>query len=144
LDAAVMELSPLLQNASSVVLFLLPGGLWVAWCLGCVNWKKTWPVLADGAWVGVILLILIAALVWSKIEASSYILFDTLIIPNFWWQFSIVIVITLVALFCGWLQMVLRWTPMEVAVEPTDDHEPADAHGHEPLPSLVHGNGHGH
>lgn len=143
-----MELSPLFQNASSVILFLLPGGLWVAWCLGCVNWKKAWPVLADGAWVGVILLILISALVWSKIEASSYILFDTLIIPNYWWQLSGVIAITLVALFCGWLQGILGWTPLEVAVEPADDHEaghePADAHGHEPLPSLAHGNGHGH
>jgi hypothetical protein len=132
----------------SLLLYLLPGGLWVAWCLCCVNWKKAWPVLAEGAWVGMILVMLLASLAWAKMEPSSYILFDTLFIPNFWWQLSCVITIALVALFCGWLQGLLGWTPLEVAVEPTDNHSAAhghgDSHDHEPLPSPAHGNDHGH
>jgi hypothetical protein len=132
----------------SPILYLLPGCLWVAWCLGCVNWKKAWPVLADGAWVGVILVILLASLAWAKMEPSSYILLETLFIPNFWWQLSCVIAIALVALFCGWLQGLLGWTPMQAAVEPTDDHLAdhgrSDSHDHVPLPSLPSGNGHGH
>jgi hypothetical protein len=91
---------------------------------------------------------LIAALVWAQIGPSTYILFDTITIPNFWWQLGSVTAIVLVALFCGWLQGVWGWTPMEVAVEPSHedhaDHEHGNSHDQDALPGLAHGNGHGH
>src|SRR5262245_36577162 len=40
---------------------------WVAWWLFAVNWKKAWPVLAEGAWAPLVLLILVGALVWSRL-----------------------------------------------------------------------------
>jgi hypothetical protein len=89
---------------------------------------------------------LIAALVWAQIGPSTYILFDTVTIPNFWWQLGSVTAIVLVALFCGWLQGICGWTPMEIDVEPTpephSDHGHSDSHGHEVATSPAHGHGH--
>ena len=41
---------------------------WIAWWLWGVNWKRAWPVLTRGAWVPVVLLALVAALVWSRMS----------------------------------------------------------------------------
>jgi hypothetical protein len=143
-----MQLTVFVNQVFSTLLILLPWALWAAWCLWCVNWHKAWVVLAEGAWAGVVLAMLIAALVWAQIGPSTYILFDTITIPNFWWQLSCVTAIVLVALFCGWLQGICGWTPMKVDVEPTpehhEDHGHGDAHAHEASPALAHGNGHGH
>ena len=48
----------------------LPGGLWCAWWLWCVNWKHAWPVLARGGWIVVVLLTFVSALAWSGIFPS--------------------------------------------------------------------------
>jgi hypothetical protein len=103
---------------------LLPGGLWCAWWLWCVNWPKVWPVLAQGGWIVVVLLMFISALAWSSIFPSTFTGFG-FPLPNFWWQLGSVGALTLVALFCGWLQEQLGWTPAEVNFEP-----PAGHHGH--------------
>jgi hypothetical protein len=143
-----MQLPDVINQVFSTLLVLLPLALWVAWCLWCVNWQKAWVVLAEGAWAGVVLAGLIAALVWAQIGPSTYILFDTVTIPNFWWQLSCVTFIVLVALFCGWFQGICGWMPMEVNVEPIPEpfanHGHDDSHGHEITPVLAHGNGHGH
>ena len=79
----------------------------------------------------VVLLMFIAALSWSAIfPASCRCLGFPL--PNFWWQLVAVGALTVAALFCGWLQDRLGWTPAEVSFDP-----PAPAHDH-------HGHGHGH
>jgi hypothetical protein len=110
------------------VLGLLLAGLWCAWWLGCVNWKKTWPVLAQGGWVPVVLLMLIAALAWSRIFPSSCSCLG-FPIANFIWQLGSVIALVLVALFCGWVQGQLGWTPPEVSFDPpAADHD--EHHGH--------------
>jgi hypothetical protein len=91
-----------------------------------VNWKKTWSVLAQGAWAPVVLLMVVGALVWSQISPTTA-------GPNFWWQLGWVSVLAAVTLFCGWLQGVFGWTPAEINLDP-----PAAGHGHD------HGHGHGH
>jgi hypothetical protein len=48
-------------------------------------------------------------------------------IPNFWWQLGGVGLLVGTALFCGWLQGVLGWTPEEIDLEPPVH---AAAHGH--------------
>ena len=93
--------------------------LWCAWFLWAVNWSKTWPVLARGAWAPVVLLMLMIATVWTKIQPLDSAL-------NFWWQLASVCALVAIALFCGWLQGYFGWTPEEVAVEP-----PAGDHGHD-------------
>ena len=96
------------------------------------------PFLRDGAWVPVVLLVIIGAYVWSRILPSDRTLLGTMPLPNFWWQLGSVVTLALVALFCGWLQGVYAWYPPEVAVEPLAhdhghhrEHGHADGHGHQ-------------
>jgi hypothetical protein len=102
----------------------------VAWCLLGINWQKTWPVLRRGGWVPFVLLIVLTALVWSQMRPTDEAPFG-LHVPNFWWQLGVVGLLAGVALFCGWLQGKLGWTPAEVNLDPPE-------HGHD------HDHGHGH
>jgi hypothetical protein len=122
-----------LQPVFQVLLALVPVGLWCVFWLLCVNWKKLWPVLAQGAWAGVVLLGLVSALVWSKLDDRSCNCLGFTTLPNFWWQLGGVASLIGVALFCGWLQGVIRYSPPDINVEMPTGH---DAHGH--------GHGHGH
>jgi hypothetical protein len=119
-------LAPLIQSAVSWLLLLV----WLAWWLWAVNWKKVWPVLAQGGWLVVVLLMIIAALAWSEIAPDSGYLFGGLVVSSaFWGHLIVVAILVLLALACGWLQGVLGWEPAEVDLEP-----PAAAagqvHGH--------------
>lgn len=100
--------------------------LWVAWWLWAVNWKKAWAVLAEGGWAPLILLMLMVALVWSRLAPSSCSCLGFVSVPNFWWQLGEVGLFVAVALFCGWLQGYYGWTPAEINLEPP---APAD-HDH--------------
>jgi hypothetical protein len=114
----------------SEMLALVPLLLWCAWWLWCVNWKKAWPVLAQGGWVPVVLLMVVCALAWSQVSPGPWPLRKdaSLVIPHFWWQLGGVTTLTLLALLCGWLQGQLGWTPAEVSFEPpAPTHH---AHGH--------------
>jgi hypothetical protein len=105
-----------LVNLSGLWL-LLPLALWIVWWLWAVNWQKLWPVLAQGAWAPAVLLFLMAAVVWSRLQPW-----------RFGWQLGITAALAALALFCGWLQGRLHTTPAEVRIEPpaaTDD-----GHGH--------------
>ncbi len=87
---------------------------------------RQWPVLARGAWAPVVLLILIAATVWTKVQPIDCTCLGFAVVPNGWWQLGSVCTLAAVALFCGWLQGYFGWTPEEVAVE-----APAGEHGHD-------------
>ena len=99
---------------------------WVAWWLWGVNWVHAWDWLRRGAWVAVVLMVLIAALVWSQIAPSDLNLGFTHV-PNFWWQLVGTALLACLALFCGWLQGVLQWAPADVSLEPP---EPSHDHAH--------------
>lgn len=106
-------------------LLLIP---WLAWWLWGVNWKQAWAVLAEGAWLPVLLLMILGALVWSHIAPSDYTGIPFVVVPNFWWQLGAVSLLVAVTLLCGWLQGVLGWTPAEVNLEPPE--MPVREHGH--------------
>jgi len=106
---------------------------WVAWWLLAVNWKRGWSNLAHGAWMPLVLIVVMAAYVWSQIVPSDCGCLGFTTVPNFYWQLGATSLLTAVALICGWLQDVLGWTPPELNLNP-----PAEAHGHD------HGHGHGH
>jgi hypothetical protein len=95
--------------------------VWIAWWLWGVNWSRAWPFLAQGAWVPLVLLVIVAALVWSEIAPLPML--------NFWAHLGGVTGLVLLALFCGWLQGVMHWTPTEMALEPPADHHD-HGHGH--------------
>ena len=102
--------------------------LWFAWWLWAVNWQKAWPILARGAWMPLVLLIILVALAWSRIDPSSRIFLGVLNLPNFWWQLCATGLLALSALLCGWIQGLFRWTPIDVAVDPPAHAEPGHAH----------------
>ena len=117
-------LAPLVQSAVSWLLLLV----WIAWWLWAVNWKKVWPVLAQGGWMVLVLLIVISALVWSRIAPNTgYLLGGLSVGSDFLRQLMAVALLVVIALGCGWLQGVLGWEPAEIDLEP-----PAAAadHGH--------------
>jgi len=116
----------LFGRLGNILLSLLPWAVWCAWWLGGVNWQKTWPVLAKGAWAPVVLLMLITATVWSRIAPEPCNCLGFLVVPNFLWQLGAVSGLVALALFCGWLQGQLGWTPAEISLEP-----PPVAHGHD-------------
>jgi hypothetical protein len=127
----------LMQTLGTLLLQLAGLGLhwllwiaWAAWWLLGVNAKKTRHVLASGGWAPAIILIFIAAIVWSRLEPRSACL-GFLTVPNFWWQLGHVSVLAASALFCGWLQTVWHWTLPEIHLDP-----PVHGHGH--------GHGHAH
>jgi hypothetical protein len=110
----------------TLVLELLLLIAWVAWWLWGVNWVKAWDWLARGAWVAVVLLVVLAALVWSRVAPVH----DP--VPaglNFWWQLGGTTILACLALFCGWLQGVMGWMPAEIPTYPAEaTHD--DTHGH--------------
>jgi hypothetical protein len=102
--------------------------LWIAWWLWGVNWQKAWPVLSRGAWIPFALVVVLAALAWSQIAPSTGIFLGTFTLPNFWWQLGAVAALAATALFCGWLQGFMHWTPEDVPVDPPAEVE--HGHGH--------------
>jgi hypothetical protein len=128
----VPETSQLLSNIFSVLLVLLPGAIWCAWWLFCVNWPKLWSALARGAWTGVVLFILVCGSVWARLDPRD------LAWPGYYisalpWHIGAAALLACLAFLCGWLQGVLGWTAPEFPVHPV-----AAEHGH------GHANGHGH
>jgi hypothetical protein len=117
----------LLWGLFQALLPLVPVGLWCAWWLWGVNWSKAWPVLARGAWAPVVLLMLVAALVWSRLNPAPCPCLGFVTIPTFWWQLGGVSALVALALLCGWLQGKLGWAPAEVDLNPPP---PATGHGH--------------
>jgi len=117
------SLATFLAAIGRTLLPWLPALAWCAWWLWCVNWKKAWPVLAGGGWVVVVLLVLVSALAWSRIFPGKY-----LGLPNFWWQLGTCSVLALLALFCGYLQGRLEWTPAEVSFDPPPPEDGHHAH----------------
>ena len=107
-------------------------GLWCVWWLFAVNWSKAWPVLGRGGWAPVVLLVLVSAYAWSQIAPGDCGCLGVVRIPSGWWHLGSTVGLTLLALFCGWIQGVMHWAPAEVPIEPP-------GHG-----SMAHGHGHGH
>ena len=138
-------LTLLMQLASLGFLWLL-WIVWGAWCLWGVNWHRARAYLANGAWVPAILSMLLIAIVWSRLDSRACGCIGVAI-PNFWWQLGYVGMLAGIAMFCGWLQSVLHWTPHELNLEPPAH---GDGHGHDHghhdhAPSHGHGHGgHGH
>src|SRR5262245_5758104 len=101
--------------------------LWLAWWTCAVDWRKAWPALRQGAWAPVLLLIVMAALAWSRLDARPLPLGFTTV-GNFWWQLGAVSLFAASALVCGWVQGLIRSAPPEMNLDPpaaTDQ-----GHGH--------------
>jgi len=108
------------------LLQILPVLLWMAFWLLAVDWRKVWPVLAQGAWAPCVLLGLIVATAWSRMDPGGCNCLPFTTIPTFWWQLGAVATLASLALFAGWLQGQWNYTPPEMPIEPPVEHD----HGH--------------
>ncbi len=119
---------------------------WIAWWLWGVNWSRGWAFLARGAWAPLVLLMIVTALVWSRIAPGTCDCLGFMRIPNFWWQLGYVGMLVAIMLFCGWVQGVFHWAPAEISLEPpahTDAGHGHEGHGHDHA-ANVHAAAHDH
>src|SRR6266404_6351866 len=86
----VLILLSLLGDLSRFATYWLLLIVWVAWWLLAVNWQRLWPVLARGAWAPVVMLMFMAALVWSRLAPSDCDCLGFVTVANFWWQWGAV------------------------------------------------------
>lgn len=124
--ATVMETA---RRGIDVLNALLPGGLWTAWCLWAIDWRKAWPVLAAGGWVVLALVAVTAAYAWSLVDPRPLVIGDRQV-ANWTWKLAAAAALTGVALLCGWLQSRSGWAPAEVSLEPPAGGHHDDHHGH--------------
>lgn len=90
-----------------VVLPWLPLLAWVAFWTLAVNWVKAFDVLRRGGFIGVLLLMFAAVLVWGAVAppvAGSHSMFG-LTVSNYAGKFIYVTMLTCIALLCGSAQM---------------------------------------
>jgi hypothetical protein len=109
---------------------IVPVLLWMGFWLFAVNWRKVWQTLREGAWAPLVLLIFISASAWASLSPRSCTCLGVVTLPNFWWQLFAVSGLAALALFSGWLQGVLGYSPVEVSVEPPAQHAEDHGHGH--------------
>jgi hypothetical protein len=126
----VLNLRDLVVELVILLLRWSPLIVWVAWWLWGVNWRKAWQVLAEGAWAPLVLLVIMVALVWSRLDPAEYTFLYLFTVPNFWWQLGQVGLLVGVAFLCGWLQGVFGWTPQEIDLEPPAHVAHDHAHHH--------------
>ncbi len=134
----LLTLLTLVRQLASLGFLWLLWIVWGAWCLWGVNWHRTRNFLVKGAWMPAVLLLLLIAIVWSRLQRSSCDCIGVTI-GNFWWQLGYVSMLAAIAMFCGWLQSVLHWTPHEINLDP-----PAHGHGHGHDHAHGHDHDHGH
>ena len=122
----LQTLFTLLAQVSALGFHYLLWLLFAAWCLWGVNWKKARHVLKIGGWLPAMLVIVLIAIVWSRIDPSPC---GACNLPNFWWQLGYVSMVAAIAMVLGWVQSVFHWTPHDINLDP---------------PAHTHGHGHGH
>ena len=66
-----MELPHWLSGLFGFLVQILPAILWMAFWLFAVDWGRVWPVLARGAWAPCVLLGLVVATVWSRLDTRE-------------------------------------------------------------------------
>src|SRR5215471_9162716 len=108
--------SAIVELLNTVLLWLLVLLAWVLWWLLAVNWRKAWPMLAEGGWAPLVLLMLMSSMGWAMIDARTCNCLGFLSVPNGWWQLGFISMLAALALVCGWLQGYFAWTPAEISV----------------------------
>jgi len=119
------------QAILDFILALIPWVLWTVFWLLAVNWKKVWPVLAEGAWAPLVLLILTSAMVWARIEPGPCNCLGFVTIPELWWHLGGVCTLVALAFLAGWLQGYFGWEPREIDIDvaASEEHHAHELHG---------------
>ncbi len=119
-----------------VILPWLPVLAWVGFWTFAVNWAKAFPVLWRGGFIGVLLLMFVAVLVWGSVAPppeGHHLLFG-LTVGNYAGKFIYVTMLTCMALLSGSAQLSGTFGRLcEFPEEPEDDGHAGhghDDHGH--------------
>ena len=121
-------------NLVRVILPWLPMLGWVGFWAFAVNWAKAFPILRRGGFIGVLLLMFVAVLVWAAVappENGKHLMLG-LSVSNHAGKFIYVTMLTCIALLCGSAQLSGSFGRLGEFPE-----EPDDGHGH-----SSHGHGH--
>lgn len=90
-----------------VVLPWLPLLAWIGYWSLAVNWAKSFDILRRGGFIGVLLLMFVAVIVWGAVAPpvdGVHTLFG-LTVSNYAGKFIYVTMLTCIALLCGSVQM---------------------------------------
>ena len=94
-------------NLVRVVLPWLPLLGWVGFWTFAVNWSKAFPILRRGGFIGILLLMFVAVLVWGAVAppASGKHFMVGLSVSNYFGKFIYVTILSCIALLCGSAQL---------------------------------------
>ncbi len=112
-----------------VVLPWLPLLAWVAFWSFAVNWARTFDVLRKGGFIGVLLLMFAAVLIWGAVAPpieGTHTLFG-LTVSNYSGKFIYVTMLTCIALLCGSVQMSGTFGSL---IDFSNEDAAEDDHGH--------------
>lgn len=113
----------------NVILPWLPLLAWMAYWSLAVNWVKAYDILRRGGFLGVLLLMFVAVVVWGAVAPpieGSHTVFG-LTVSNYAGKFIYVTMLTCIALLCGSVQMSGTFGSL---VNFSGEDAPADDHGH--------------
>jgi hypothetical protein len=111
-----------------VILPWLPLLAWIAYWSLAVNWVKAFDILRKGGFIGLLLLMFVAVLVWGTVAPpvdGTHTLFG-LTVSNYAGKFIYVTMLTCIALLCGSVQMSGTFGSL---VDFSDEDNAVDDHG---------------
>ena len=123
-------------NLVRVILPWLPLLAWVGFWTFAVNWAKAFPILRRGGFIGILLLMFVAVIVWAAVAppVNGKHLMLGLSVSNYAGKFIYVTMLTCIALLCGSAQLSGAFGRLaEFPEEPAEDdhgHNGHDDHGH--------------
>ncbi|MEZ6124183.1 MAG: hypothetical protein R3C49_13555 [Planctomycetaceae bacterium] len=112
-----------------VILPWLPLLAWIAYWSLAVNWAKAYPILQRGGFIGVLLMMALAVIVWGAVAPpieGVHTLFG-LTVSNHVGKFIYVTMLTCIALICGSIQMSGTFGSL---IDFSNEDQAADDHGH--------------
>ena len=112
-----------------VILPWLPLLAWIGFWSFAVNWVRTFDILRKGGFIGVLLLMFAAVIVWAAVAPpieGTHTLFG-LTVSNYAGKFIYVTMLTCIALICGSVQMSGTFGSL---IDFSNEDGTADDHGH--------------
>ena len=112
-----------------VVVPWLPLLAWIAFWSLAVNWVRTFDILRRGGFIGVLLMMFMAVIVWGAVAPpieGTHSLFG-LTVSNYAGKFIYVTMLTCIALLCGSVQMSGTFGSL---IDFSSEDKLADAHAH--------------
>ena len=134
-------------NLVRLILPWLPLLAWIGFWTFAVNWSKAFPILRRGGFVGVLMLMFVAVLVWGAaappVDGKHFML--GLKVSNYAGKFIYVTMLTCIAMLCGSAQLSGAFGRLcQFPEEPAEDDHGDGGHGEGGHGEPHGGHDHGH